>query len=226
MKRSHALVVLLLVATSSCGFSERVPLQAGGKVQHAELSTYGWTKSDLGQDIEIILAAGVKLADVIDMSMFGKLLPGSTHEDAQRLMGNPARVWTDNWGEAWHVYDLPIANTEVGCYFYTSGGTPSSCSWTLRASLKGDPKRVLLDPQLLGYLDQAEAAHPNVNTRSFEIRTSGDQQSVQVFVKSRIGAGAYWRDGKRSLRREGAPKRGAAQQRVSGLLRQALSGSR
>ena len=207
-----SLVVFVIVGCG--GFSEEIPLQATGRIQQASIKTYGWSRSDPAQDIAVTLAKGVSLDDVVDMSVFGRLVPGSTHDDAERIMGKPSRTWTDKWGEAWHVYELPNASVEVGCQYYTSGGTPSACSWTLHAIPKADPKTLLLDSQLPEYLRRAVAAHGRVNTRQVEIRTADGQQVIQLFLESRIGPGVYWSDLQRAAQRRGEPKVGAAQQGV------------
>lgn len=207
LMRLPAAAVVALGLGSACGFSEHAALPAGGRVQQAEVSTYGWSRLDLGQEIVVSLAQGVRLADVCRMSAFGRLSPGSTHDDARRLMGDPSRTWTDSWGELWSVYDLPEATVEVGCAYYTSGDTPTSCAWTLHASFKGDPASVLLDQQLVGYLRQAEAAHHDVNTRAIVITTADRQETLQLYTKSRLGPGVYWSDQRRAIRRDGKPKR-------------------
>jgi hypothetical protein len=214
MKHPTALAASLLgLFFFRCGgFSEEVPLKAVGRIRSAAVKTYGWSPRNPAQHIAVSLAHDVALTDVVDMSVFGRLLPGSTHADAERTMGKPVRVWTDEWGEAWHVYELPNATVEVGCQYYTSGGTPSACNWTLLAIPKADPKTLLLDPQLPEYLRLAVAARARVYSRSFEITTADGQQTVQLFLESRLGPGVYWTDQRRAAQRRGEPKLGAAQQ--------------
>jgi hypothetical protein len=175
------------------------------------VKTYGWTSLSLGQDIEVTLHQDAFLGDVLDMSMFGPFRPGFTHEDARRARGSPTRTRKDHWGEEWYVYDLPRSHVEIGCYYYTSGRTPSACTWTLHSIPKVEPSSFLLDPQLGTYLQRATEAEPDVTTRSFEIATADGVQSVQLYMKSRIGPGAYWSDQTHLVRREGSP-RGVAQQ--------------
>src|SRR6266487_5049749 len=173
---AFAATVLALVFAGCGGFSEETPLQATGRIRQATVKTYGWSPRNPAQHIAVTLTPATSLSDVVDMSIFGRLLPGSTHADAERVMGKPARVWTDKWGELWHVYELPTASLEVGCQYYTSGGTPSACNWTLHAIPKVDPKTLLLDPQLPEYLRLAVAARARVYTRSFEIASADGQQ--------------------------------------------------
>jgi hypothetical protein len=209
---AFAATVVALVFVGCGGLSEETPLQATGRIRHAAVKTYGWSPRSPAQQIAVSLTPDAALADVIDMSIFGRLLPGSTLADAERAVGKPARVWTDKWGEPWHIYELPNASLEVGCQYYSSGGTPSACNWTLRAIPKADPKVLLLDPQLSEYLRLAVAARARVYTRSFEITTADGQQTVQLFLESRFGPGVYWSDKRRAAQRRGEPEVGAAQQ--------------
>jgi hypothetical protein len=209
----HATASLFVLTSIGCGgFSEEIPLQASGRIQHAAIKTYGWSRSALAQDVDVTLAKGVALDDVVDMSVFGTLVPGSTHDDAERKLGKPSRTWTDEWGESWYVYELPNASVEVGCQYYTSGGTPSACDWKLRAIPKTPANTLLRESQLSEYLRRAVEAHPRVLPRGFEIRTADGQQIIQLFLESRIGSGVYWSDVQRQARRLGGPKIGAAQQ--------------
>jgi hypothetical protein len=194
------------VAFAACGVSEETSLKAVGQIHRATLKTYGWSPHNPAQHVEVALANCTMLNAVFDMSLFGPLVPGSTHADAERAMGKPARTWKDEWGETWYVYELPNGVVEVGCQYYTSGGTPSACSWTLHARPKGEPMSRFLDPQLAEYVRLALAARPRVYSRSVGITTGDGQQTVQVFLESRVGPGVYWTDRRRAATRRGEPR--------------------
>jgi hypothetical protein len=206
MKRIMLPAASLVLFGAGCGVHREESLPATGRIQVAAVTTYGWTSLDLAQDIEVTLRPQVALADVLDMSVFGPFTPGSTHEEGLRVGGTPIRTRTDSWGEVWHIYDLPKSTVEIGCSYYTSGGTPSSCTWSLHSLPKSDPATLLLEPQFRAYLQRGIAAAPTVSIRSIEVTTADRMQYAQVFFKSRIGPGAYWSDRSRIATRRGPPR--------------------
>jgi hypothetical protein len=217
MSRGVIVVVGLGAALSvSCGGrSETKLLAAAGNIHEATLHTYGWNSFELAQDIDVTLAPNVRLELVFDMSVFGKLTPGVTRDQAIARIGAATRERIGAHGERWSTFDGPAADVEVGCYYDSSGGlggetlVTTSCTWTLYAVPKVPAAQLIRDPQLVTYLEQARKARRTAAYRVLKVETADRAQALHFFVESRRGPGIYWYDRNTPVRREGAPDSGA-----------------
>jgi hypothetical protein len=187
--------------------SEEKTLVAHPPLQSALVKTYGWsTLLGLRQEVEVTLAPGVPLGQVFDLSVFGPFRPGETLESAARIAPPPYHARVDPYGEEWRTYELPHSRVEIGCQYSSSGGDVTSfCAWTLEAKPDGAPERLLLEPQLHGFLGEGGNLRKSVDTRVVRMTTANGKESIELYLESRFGPGAYWWDEARPSRREGPP---------------------
>jgi hypothetical protein len=178
-----------------CGdVSIETPLSVQSPVKEAHVSTFGWSRDALGQEIRVTLEPGVSPRSVVDLSIFGSLQPGMTLDEAAAVEGRPSRVWDDRYGQTWHAYERAHGVVEVGCQCDSSGTSVTArCTWALQALSRNGWREDGLAPQLRAFLGVARGIPERTLYRAIEVGTSDHTEHVSWYIESSTGSPRlYW----------------------------------
>jgi hypothetical protein len=203
MRWTRAVAVTACASAACTGVHQEKQLPVSPPIQEARVRTFGWSRAlGLGQEIWVTLDPGVSPSRVVDLSGFAPLRPGTTGEDAIRLIGQPARTWQDDYGQPWYEYDRVAGKLQVGCECQSSGSSvTTNCLWRLYLERPRTRPEHGLTPQLLAFVSAARSVPEKVDSRVLQLNTADNGEFVSWTVESeRSPAHILWHDRKKSVR--------------------------
>jgi hypothetical protein len=175
---------LLLSCIAGCSLGDDITeIPAEHPTSRVRFIQYGPTR----QDVWVVLAEGVQLSTVVDLSVFQPLTPRINSDGAAQLLGHATSEHVDEDNERWFQWRQPRAMLEVGCVRGSSMPDDGSCVWQLSARLHVRNDSSILSPAIQSYVKKAREASSSAVERTLYVEEAGGSKDSLWLTLDHLG---------------------------------------